>query len=121
MAMDQRYLLNTTERIYWLCKHKPAVYKHQVQEPYRTDVWVIPPERQQGHPAPFPEQLAENCILLTTRPGDRVYDPFAGSGTTLVMAERLGRQSLGTEIDPVYCDIAHRRLSQPIDRLFQQE
>ena len=119
MAMDEHYVFNTTERIYWLCKLKPTVYKQQVDAQYRTDVWAIPPERQQGHPAPFPEQLAENCILLTTAAGDRVYDPFAGSGTTLVVAERLGRHSQGTEIDPVYCDMAHRRLSQPISRLFE--
>jgi modification methylase len=123
MAMDPRYLFNTTERIYWLCKQKPNVYKQQVTEQYRTDVWVIPPERQQGHPAPFPEQLAENCILLTTQTGDSVYDPFAGSGTTLVVAQRLGRHSTGTEIDPVYCDLAQNRLAQPVnsafDRLFE--
>ena len=120
MAMDPRYLFNTTERIYWLCKQKPNVYKQQVTEQYRTDVWVIPPERQQGHPAPFPEQLAENCILLTTQAGDSVYDPFAGSGTTLVVAQRLGRHSTGTEIDPVYCDLAQNRLAQPVNRLFER-
>ena len=110
MAMDERYLFNTTERIYWFCKGKPAVYKSQVATAYRTDVWDITPERQRGHPAPFPEQLAENCILLTTQPGDVVYDPFAGSGTTLAMAERQGRNSIGTEIDPAYVALIHQRM-----------
>jgi len=111
MAMDERYLFNTTERIYWFCKAKPAVYKQQVDEAYRSDVWAITPERQQGHPAPFPEQLVENCILLTTQPGDLVYDPFAGSGTTLLVAERLGRNSAGTEIDSNYIAISQKRIA----------
>jgi len=118
-AMDARYLFNTTERIYWFCKDKPQVYKQQVAEQYRSDVWAIPPERQRGHPAPFPEQLVESCLLLTTQPGDIVYDPFAGSGTTLAVAERLGRNSVGTEIDSAYVEIATARLNQPAIRLFE--
>ena len=110
MAMDERYLFNTTERIYWFCKNKPNVYKQQVADEYRSDVWVITPQRQQGHPAPFPEQLVENCILLTTQPGEQVYDPFAGSGTTLAVSERLNRTSIGTEIDPTYCQLTQDRL-----------
>jgi len=117
--MDERYLFNTTERIYWFCKAKPAVYKQQVDEAYRGDVWAMTPQRQNGHPAPFPEQLAENCILLTTQPGDVVYDPFAGSGTTLAVAERLSRASIGTEIDSMYVALTTKRLNQPVLRLFE--
>jgi modification methylase len=119
MAMDERYLFNTTERIYWFCKAKPQVYKQQVDLDYRSDVWVISPERQNDHPAPFPEQLVDNCILLTTLPGDCVYDPFAGSGTTLAVSERLARVSIGTEIDPAYIALATKRLNQPSLRLFE--
>lgn len=118
MAMDERYLFNTTERIYWFCKDKPNVYKQQVDLAFRSDVWAITPERQNGHPAPFPEQLVENCILLTTQPDDVVYDPFSGSGTTLAVAERLGRSSIGTEIDPTYITLATSRLNKPAVRLF---
>lgn len=118
-AMDERYLFTTTERIYWFCKDKPQVYKQQVPAAYRSDVWAITPERQTGHPAPFPEQLVENCVLLTTQPGDIVYDPFAGSGTTVAVAERLGRNSTGTEIDPAYIKLAQDRMSTPKQNLFQ--
>lgn len=111
MAMDERYLFSTTERIYWFCKDKPNVYKQQMPEEYKSDVWVITPQRQAGHPAPFPEQLSENCILLTTQPNDIVYDPFAGSGTTLLVSERLNRTSIGTEIDPAYCQLIQNRLA----------
>jgi site-specific DNA-methyltransferase (adenine-specific) len=118
-AIDENYLFSTTEKIYWFCKGKPRVYKSQMAEMYRTDVWVIPPGRQQGHPAPFPEQLVENCLLLTTEKGDLVYDPFTGSGTSLLVAERLGRDSIGTEIDPAYVKLSQDRLSQPFTRLFE--
>jgi modification methylase len=111
MALDERYLFSTTERIYWFCKDKPNVYKQQVAEDYKSDVWVIIPQRQQGHPAPFPEQLVENCVLLTTQQGDTIYDPFAGSGTTLLVSERLNRTSIGTEIDPAYCRLIQQRLA----------
>ena len=123
IAMDEHYLFNTTERIYWFCKLKPAVYKQQVNPQYRSDVWAISPGRQQGHPAPFPQQLVENCILLTTLEGDMVYDPFAGSGTTLVVAERLRRRSVGTEIDAKYCDMirAHQQDQQQFNRLFESQ
>lgn len=119
-AIDARYLFNTTERIYWLCKDKPAVYKNQVPSEYRSDVWVMLADKNNDHPAPFPVELAENCILLTTQRGDSVYDPFAGSGTTLLAAEQNGRNSLGTEIDPAYVAMAHSRLQNPCNSLFNK-
>jgi len=123
MAMDERYLFNTTERIYWFCKLKPQVFKSQVAAEYRSDVWAIAPERHNDHPAPFPEQLVENCILLTTQPGDQVFDPFAGSGTTLAVAQRLQRMATGCEIDPTYTAMAQQRLAQQstFHRLFDTE
>lgn len=55
-----------------------------------------------GHPATFPVPLAGSVIHAW--PGD-VYDPFLGSGTTLIAAEQLGRKCYGLEIDPAYCDV----------------
>lgn len=111
MAMDEHYLFSTTERIYWFCKAKPKVFKSAVEQRFRGDVWQINPDKSNPHPAPFPEQLVENCLRLTTQTGDRVYDPFAGSGTTLAVAERLGRHSIGTEIDAGYISQAEARLN----------
>ena len=111
LAMDRHYLFTTTERIYWFCKGKPQVFKSQLLEQFRSDVWVILPQRGSSHPAPFPEQLVENCIKLTTSAGGIVYDPFAGSGTTLAVAKQLGIDSIGTEIDPSYCQLIQQRLA----------
>src|SRR6266700_3388201 len=66
--------------------------------------------RRVGHPAPFPEQLPKRPIKLYSYPDDLILDPFAGSGTTLVAAKRLGRNSLGVEINPVFCDLTIRNL-----------
>ena len=79
----------------------------------RRSVWTINTSRfPEAHFATFPERLPELCILAGSRPGDLVLDPFVGSGTTLLVAERLGRRAVGTEINPEYIEIAKRRLSR---------
>ncbi len=64
------------------------------------------------HPAIFPEQLANDHIITWSNPGDLVYDPFLGSGTVAVMAEKNGRIFLGSEINGNYCEIARERLQR---------
>jgi site-specific DNA-methyltransferase (adenine-specific) len=62
--------------------------------------------RRVGHPAPFPEELPRRLIKLYSYPGDVVLDPFLGSGTTLTAAVKLGRQGIGVEINPTFCELA---------------
>lgn len=62
------------------------------------------------HPAIFPEQLAEDHILSWSNPGDLVFDPMCGSGTTLKMAKKNGRDFLGIDISENYCAIAEERV-----------
>ena len=62
------------------------------------------------HPAPFPEALANDHIISWTLPGDIVYDPFMGSGTTAKMAILNNRDWLGSEISQEYADIANQRI-----------
>jgi site-specific DNA-methyltransferase (adenine-specific) len=83
-----------------------------------STVWQITPARRDGHPAPFPIELARRCIRLSTWPGETVFDPFAGSGTTLIAARQLGRRAIGIEASADYCELAARRLAQrelPLD------
>lgn len=63
-----------------------------------------------GHSAAFPESLPTWFIKLFTEPGDIVLDPFMGSGTTAVAAERLSRHFIGIEINEGYCELARERL-----------
>jgi DNA modification methylase len=67
------------------------------------DVWQFPRlvgnanERIKGHPCQLPEVLLERVILSSTAPGDNLLDPMAGTGTTLRVAQRLGRRYVGIE------------------------
>ena len=64
-----------------------------------------------GHPAQFPEKLAEDHILSWSNEGDIILDPMAGSGTTLKMAKKNNRNYIGIEISPEYIDIINKRLN----------
>ena len=76
----------------------------------RRSVWTINTARTDGeHPAVFPEELAARCILASTRPGDTVLDPFAGSGTTGVAAIKEGRRAILCECSPAYLDLILKR------------
>lgn len=66
-------------------------------------VWTIPPEPFSGaHFATFPRDLVRRCVLASTKPGDVVFDPFLGSGTVAQVADELGRQWIGCELNREY-------------------
>jgi site-specific DNA-methyltransferase (adenine-specific) len=74
------------------------------------DVWEIPrPKRSEEHPTMKPVELVVRAIGNSSREGDRVLDPFGGSGSTLIAAEQTGRKACLLEIDPLYCDVIVRR------------
>lgn len=78
----------------------------------RRDVWAIPSSNFRGtHFAVFPEKLVEPCILAGCPAGSIVLDPFMGSGTTGVVAKRLGRGFIGIDINPDYCAMAAERIA----------
>ena len=65
-----------------------------------------------GHPAVFPERLAQDHIISWSNEGDTILDPFMGSGTTGVAAKNLNRNFIGIELDPDYFAIAKRRTAE---------
>jgi site-specific DNA-methyltransferase (adenine-specific) len=69
-------------------------------------------ERQGWHPCQLPEALLERIIKVSSNPGDAVFDPFTGSGTTLAVAARLGRHWLGCELSDDYAQRASERIAQ---------
>jgi len=83
--------------------------------------WDIVPEynmKKYGHPAMFPEELAERVIKLFSFRGDIILDPFNGVGTTCIVAERLGRRYIGIDISEDYCKKAEERLKNVQSSLF---
>ena len=90
---------------------------------YRTNVWNIKPvikyvktkdgvKNTAQHLAPYPEELVMPFILAYSRPDDIVLDPFLGSGTTCLVAKKLGRQWIGIEKSRTYCDVAEKRMEE---------
>jgi len=65
-----------------------------------------------GHPAPYPVELAERLIKLFSFAGDTVLDPFAGTGSTSQAAIMAGRNSIAIEVEPAYTEIAKERISK---------
>jgi modification methylase len=75
---------------------------------------------QRGHPAPYPQSVAERLIKLFSFAGDTILDPFVGTGTTNLAAITSGRNSIGNEIEPAYFKIAEQRiqLATAMPRIF---
>jgi DNA modification methylase len=75
--------------------------------------WALAPERRMkelGHPAVFPEALADRVLRLFSFKGDVVLDPFNGVGTTTLAAARSGRRYIGIDVSADYCLTAEKRL-----------
>lgn len=112
---------------------KPGDYRHPTErqrelsriskEDFRQwcrQTWSLPGASTREHPAPFPLQLANRLIRMFSFVEDTVLDPFAGTGTALLAAAKAGRNSIGIEIDPSYCDFAHQRLEKELPLLTGQ-
>jgi DNA modification methylase len=74
-------------------------------------VWNVDQQGEQAgiHPTQKPVELFIRPIEFHTRPGDICYEPFSGSGTQLIAAERTGRLCYAMEMEPRYCDVAKAR------------
>lgn len=84
------------------------------------DLWIIPNVKSNhvektSHPCQFPVELVERLVLSLTRQDDWVFDPFLGTGTTVIAAIRQGRRGVGAEIHPKYIEIARNRISDAIE------
>ncbi len=99
------YFLPTYEVIYLICK--PG-FRLAPKANAQGDVWSIPQEDDNPHPAPFPVELAQRCIQSTT--AQIILDPFMGSGTTAIAAEMCRRDWIGLEVSKDYCQMARERI-----------
>lgn len=101
------YFLPTYEVIYLIAKKDFKLMPHCNRY---GDVWEIMQEQRNDHPAPFPVELIDRIISSTS--AKVVLDPFMGSGTTAVVAAGLGREFIGIEKSPKYCEAALKRLEK---------
>ena len=98
--------------------HKPTRYENPDQERAGRNlrsVWTINPQPyREAHFATFPTTLVEPCVKAGSKKGDTVLDPFAGSGTTGLVAGKLGREFVGIELNPDYIRLANERIEGPL-------
>ena len=98
-------------------QYEPILYgwpegaqRHWCGDRDQGDVWNIKkPQKNDLHPTMKPVELVERAIRNSSRPGNVVLDPFGGSGTTLIAAEKSGRLARLIELDPKYVDVVVRR------------
>jgi modification methylase len=122
-----RRFTNAHETMIWCARDREGRYRfnYEAMKSLNDDLqmrsdWLLPicsggerlkdGEGKKAHPTQKPEALLHRVILASTQPGDLVLDPFFGTGTTGVVAKRLGRNYLGIERDPGYIAAAEKRL-----------
>jgi hypothetical protein len=107
-------------RTWYAWQHEPCLFGWIVgkkpprrSNTYLSTVWQIPTipngDERPEHPTPKPLDVFTIPMDQHTRPGEICYEPFAGSGSQLIAAEKLGRRCFGIEISPTYCDLIIRR------------
>jgi len=84
---------------------------------YFDSLWTFDGVRQDNHVAKFPEELPNRLIKMFSFIGDVVLDPFSGSGTTTISAFKLGRNSIGTDLNPEYIDLSKSLLKKAQETL----
>jgi modification methylase len=104
---NKGYFLPTYEVIYLIAKKK---FKLVPKANAFGDVWNVGQDLKNPHPAPYPIELIERIIGSTS--AEIVLDPFMGSGTTAIAAKKLGRQYIGIDVSPEYCQMAEDRIKK---------
>lgn len=83
---------------------------HPLEDRQQSDLWQIPrPKRSEEHPTMKPVELVERSVANSSKPGEVVFEPFSGSGTTILACEKTGRQCRAIELEPKYVQVAIER------------
>ncbi len=115
---DKVRIFNPTELKEWWVKF-PERYNPKGAVPSNVWEFPIPPQGKWGgkslrHFNPLPRKMIENILYLTTDPGDVVFDPFAGSGTVLAVADFLNRKWFGFEMNHQYCEMFENHIMSEV-------
>jgi modification methylase len=101
--LDKSYFFPINEYVFWIQKDvKSRVNFNRHKSLFNKSIWDINPDKNNKFAAPFPIEIPKNCILSCTKENDIIYDPYSGSGTTLLAAKQLNRQFIGSEISNEY-------------------
>jgi modification methylase len=87
-----------------------SIIPEEIHREWFQQIWTLGGASTKHHPAPFPLVLAERLVRMFSFAGDTVLDPFMGTGTTNIAAQRWGRHSIGIELEPLYFKMAEVRL-----------
>ena len=115
-AMQQQVLNRRTELILVFEKDYPISRQFRKSATFKRgtldDLWEIKRDRSKSsdHGAVFPEELVRKILINFSKKGDIVYDPFLGTGTTAVVAKKMNRYYIGSEISEKYINIARKRI-----------
>ena len=101
-----------TEHAIWAVKKPNKSFKKVYNGGYHHGVFKFPVELNSSHPTKKPDALFSELITKLTNPGDWILDPFAGSGTTAICAEKLNRKHLSIELDPSYHQLSLDQLAE---------
>jgi len=106
----------STELIWLASKSKKYYFNYELAKDLNggkqmRNLWTLPASRHiTSHPTEKPENLLQRIISIGSKEGDTILDPFAGSGTTGVVAKQLGRNFIGIEIYQSYFEMAAKRI-----------
>jgi hypothetical protein len=108
ITLNARMFMPSDERIYWLTKGG-FLFNDDTNIKSWSTIWKINPKAVEGVSAPYPVEIPARPIQACSEAGDLILEPYAGSGTTLVAAEQLGRRCHAIEINPAYVDVCCQR------------
>lgn len=109
VTQNARMFLPCDERIFWLYKGDDFTFNDDTEIKTWSSVWDIAPKANLAHAVAFPMELPERCIRAASMPDDLIFEPYCGSGTTVIAAEKTGRRCAAIELSPAYVDVAVKR------------
>jgi len=109
--LDKSYFLPTTEWIFWIKKSWDDIpYFNRNESKHKKNIWRINKEKNNPHPAPFPEELIDNIVKSCCPENGLILDCYNGSGTTAVVAQKNNMDYIGIDISEQYIQMTKDRL-----------
>ena len=109
--LDKSYFLPTTEWLFWIKKDWDSIpYFNKSLASHKKSIWRINKEKNNPHPAPFPEELVDNIVKSSCPEGGLILDCYNGSGTTAVVAQKNNMDYIGIDISEQYIQMTIDRL-----------